>query len=141
MTHPELHALLLYVEEDASVDREVIATHLKGCAECDTVLSEVRMIASLLAQPAVWEGDVEVTERADVRRAVLQLAETSQQLNVADAFVKMLLSKPGPSGMSSWMLILSTSPPVLHSGCLRRLKWRSTATLRKRCRSSMRRIE
>jgi tetratricopeptide (TPR) repeat protein len=94
--HPDLHTLLLYVENDPSVDRPSVAAHITACAECEAVMVEFQQIIILLSHGDVLGHlAVEDRDRAGLRETLLdQYDEVATEATSAEDFFAELLAWP-----------------------------------------------
>jgi len=117
--HPDRITILLYVENDPSIDRPLLAGHISACAACQAIVEEFRHRFALLRHcDVLGYFGVPDPDRADLRATLLrEFNQYAEESTSADAFFGDLLARP----IETWDAFLDRYPEHPTSGMARRL--------------------
>jgi tetratricopeptide (TPR) repeat protein len=117
--HPDRVTILMYVENDASIDRPVVAEHVAVCAECQAIAEEFRHRFALLQhRDVLGYFRLPDPDRDRLRAVLLQEADHgAKEASSAAVFVADLLSRP----QETWDAFFERHPEHRTSAVARRL--------------------
>ena len=111
--------ILLYVENDAAVDRRSMAAHLAACAQCEAIKEEFRQIMILLGHgDVIGYFAIEDHHRGPLRNTLLsEFDAVVAEWSSADAFFLDLRNLP----ITTWNSYLERHPAHRTFGMVKRL--------------------